>query len=296
MTAPYRGRFAPTPTGPLHFGSLVAAVASYLDARSQQGHWLVRIEDLDPLRESPEAADQILQSLEHHQLHWDETVRFQSQRHDAYEAMLDQLKTAGRTYPCTCSRKQLAAHGGLHPARCRSHPNWNVAPPYALRFAIADHPLDWQDRLQGPQHYSPQVEVDDFVLKRKEGFYAYQLAVVCDDIDQGITDVVRGSDLLDSTPLQLNLYEALAEAPPRYLHFPVILADNGQKLSKQNRAPAIDDSTPAQNLQRALAALQHAPPADLAGAPAGELLAWGAAHWNPQALPPTLSMPQQNPR
>lgn len=294
MTASYRGRFAPTPTGPLHFGSLVAAVASYLDARACSGRWLVRIEDLDPLRESPEAVDRILRSLENHQLHWDESVRFQSQRHDAYEAVLQQLKEDERIYPCACSRKELKAHGGRHPAHCRTRPNWQTAPPYALRFAVSGQAQDWFDRLQGPQHFEPRAEIDDFVLRRKEGFYAYQLAVVCDDIDQGITDVVRGSDLLDSTPLQLNLYEALGRPHPAYLHFPVILAANGQKLSKQNRAPAIDDTTPSTNLWRVLEALNHPPPEDLRGAPSGELLAWGVGHWNPERLPPTLGIPEQH--
>ncbi len=280
----YRGRFAPSPTGPLHFGSLVTALASYLEARSQGGQWLVRIEDLDPLREPPEATGQILFSLEAHGLFPDEPVRFQSRRHDAYQAAIDQLLDRGYAYRCQCSRKELQANQGRHPNHCRNRNGVADDRPYAIRFALNNEDCHWQDLLLGQQHQTVTAEVDDPVILRKEGFYAYQLAVVVDDIDQEITDVVRGSDLLEMTAQQQQIFRALDACIPRWLHIPVILNDQGQKLSKQTHAPAIDDGVPAQNLFRALLALGQNPPTALQNSSVESLLEWGQENWRRDAI------------
>lgn len=280
----YRGRFAPSPTGPLHFGSLVTALASYLEARSQNGQWLIRIEDLDPLREPPEATGQILTSLEAHGLFPCEPVRFQSQRHPAYQAAIETLLAGRRAYRCGCSRKELQDNNGRHPYHCRDRETAPADRPFAIRFALEDQVCDWQDALLGPQHQVVQAELDDPVILRKEGFFAYQLAVVVDDIDQGITDVVRGSDLLEMTAQQQQIYHALGKQPPRWLHIPVILNEQGQKLSKQTHAPALDDSRPSENLYRALQALGQQPPASLADASVDSLLDWGCSHWRRSAI------------
>lgn len=285
MTKPhqYRGRFAPSPTGPLHFGSLVTALASYLEAKSQHGQWFIRIEDLDPLREPPEATTEILNSLNAHRLFSDEPIRFQSHRHTAFEAAIEQLLSNGKAYRCTCSRKQLQANQGRHPQHCREGGIAMTGQPFAIRFALSDEHCHWQDLLLGPQLQIVQAEIDDPVLVRKEGFFAYQLAVVADDIDQGITDVVRGSDLLDMTAQQLQIYRALGAPPPRWLHIPVIVNEQGQKLSKQNHAPALENCNPVSNLFAALSALNQQPPQSLLKGSIDNLLEWGIAHWKRQA-------------
>ncbi|MBJ6135901.1 tRNA glutamyl-Q(34) synthetase GluQRS [Marinobacter litoralis] len=283
----YRGRFAPSPTGPLHFGSLVTAVATWLEARAAGGDWLVRIEDLDPLREPPEASHQILHSLDAHGLHPDEPVRFQSQRQAAYQKAIINLLESGKAYRCSCSRKQLQAHGGRHPAKCRERDSLSDQAPQAIRFALTDEHSHWQDLLLGPQQQTVRAELDDPVLQRKEGFYAYQLAVAVDDIDQGISHVVRGSDLLDMTAQQQQIFRALGSSPPQWLHIPVILNEQGQKLSKQNHAPALDDTKPAMNLVHALAALGQQPPSELAWASVADVLSWARAHWRRAAIPLT---------
>lgn len=280
----YRGRFAPSPTGPLHFGSLVTALASYLEARARGGTWLVRIEDLDPLRESPAATKQILASLTAHGLESDEPVRFQSQCHDRYLQIIDRLIQQGRAYRCTCSRKQLQASQGRHLNKCRET-SVNISDrPYAVRFALEDENSVWQDQLLGEQHQQVHGETDDPVIRRKEGFYAYQLAVVADDIDQQITHVVRGSDLLDMTAQQCQIYQALDTEAPTWLHIPVILNGQGQKLSKQNHAPALDDLKPAENLLSALEALAQ----DVSGLTAGDSVAdtlqTATARWQPSRI------------
>ncbi|MBW4935583.1 tRNA glutamyl-Q(34) synthetase GluQRS [Marinobacter sp. F4206] len=285
MTTPrYRGRFAPSPTGPLHFGSLVAALASYLEARQHQGQWFIRLEDLDPLREPPEATGQILRSLDSHGLLPDEPVRFQSRRHPAYQAAIEHLIANGDAYRCVCSRKELKLHGGRHPNHCR---DGRITPgdrPFAIRFALKDEQSHWQDQLLGRQVQTVTAEVDDPVILRKEGFYAYQLAVVVDDIDQGITDVVRGSDLLDMTAQQQQIYRALGAEPPGWLHIPVILNEQGQKLSKQTHAPPLNDDQPEENLIQALIALGQEPPETLAGGGVESILDWGVRHWRRAAI------------
>ncbi|MFL1483029.1 tRNA glutamyl-Q(34) synthetase GluQRS [Marinobacter sp. LN3S78] len=286
MTTPaYRGRFAPSPTGPLHFGSLVTALASYLEARTRNGEWLVRIEDLDPLRESPEATEQILHSLAAHGLHWDGDVRYQSSRLETYRQLADRLVDRGRAYYCGCSRKELKANDGRHPYHCRKGGNTPGERPLAIRFALDDEHAHWHDRILGGQHQSVRAEVDDPVIIRKERFVAYQLAVVVDDIDQGVTDVVRGSDLLETTAQQRQIFRALAGTLPGWAHIPVVLNQQGQKLSKQNHAPAVDDSQPARNLWHALASLGQRPPRALASDTPSQVLAWATEHWALDAIP-----------
>ncbi|MBB3191816.1 tRNA glutamyl-Q(34) synthetase GluQRS [Halomonas cerina] len=278
---PYRGRFAPTPSGPLHFGSLVAALASFLDARRADGTWLLRIEDIDPPRCPPGAADTIRRQLEAFGLHWDGPVSWQHERDAAYAAALTRLKALGLAYPCSCSRKQWRAHS-VYPGWCREavrEPGKRVA--WRLRSDLGLRPVTWQDRGFGRQAFEP-VDLGDVVLARKDGLWAYQLAVVVDDADQGITDVVRGADLLDNTPWQRQLQHALGLPTPRYRHLPLVMGPDGQKLSKQNRAPALpeEDRTVRPLLHRALTTLALAPPDALAKAPVAEQLAWGIAHWD----------------
>lgn len=249
----YRGRFAPSPTGPLHFGSLFAAVVSNLDALAHQGEWFVRIEDLDPPREQVGAIEKILHTLETHKLYSDLPIRYQSTQHLRYEALLKQLAESKLIYPCACSRRELQEFGGHSPQCLKIQADIDAGQtfefeqkePCALRFKSNNKCYEWIDRFQGPQSSTLN---EDFVLKRKDGLYAYQLAVVADDIDQGVSHVVRGIDLIDSTPMQLALYDALDHTPPVYAHFPVISNVQGQKLSKQNRSRAIDDSAVANNL------------------------------------------------
>ncbi|PMR81157.1 tRNA glutamyl-Q(34) synthetase GluQRS [Halomonas urumqiensis] len=283
----YRGRFAPTPSGPLHFGSLVAALASYLDARSARGEWLLRIEDIDPPRCPPGAADTILAQLEAFGLHWNGEVRWQHRRDAAYGEALEQLAGQGLAYPCSCSRKQWREHA-IYPGWCRNgvrEPGKPVA--WRLRSDLGLRPVAWRDRLFGQQRFDP-AELGDVVLKRKDGLWAYQLAVVVDDADQQITDVVRGFDLLDNTPWQRQLQHALALPVPRYLHLPLIMGEDGQKLSKQNLAPAlpVEDDEVRPLLHHALTALDQAPPQALADAPVSEQLDWAIAAWRADSLRP----------
>ncbi|WP_404367857.1 tRNA glutamyl-Q(34) synthetase GluQRS [Marinobacter sp.] len=293
MTATaYRGRFAPSPTGPLHFGSLVAALASYLEARFRDGSWLVRVEDLDPLREPAGAAETILQSLTAHGLESDEPVRYQSHRGDAYAAATETLIAAHRAYPCTCSRKLLKMNHGRHPGGCRQGRLIDPeSKPHTIRFALEDENAIWQDQHLGLQHQRVHGEIDDPVIRRREGFYAYQLAVVVDDIDQGITNVVRGSDLLPMTAQQQQVFRALGQEPPGWLHIPVIVNASGQKLSKQSHAPALDDSLTGINLWRALAALGQQPPEKLVTAQASTIRDWGIEHYRPDRLPRASQTP-----
>lgn len=289
MAPHYTGRFAPSPTGPLHLGSLLTAVASYLDCRAVGGRWLLRIEDLDPPRELAGAAEQILHSLQRHGLAWDGPVLWQHQRHDPYERALTELRASGRVFPCHCSRSELAGTGGLHPGRCSKPPSSPHA-PYALRFVVDAVDVGFEDRLQGPQSQNLAREAGNFVVKRKDGLYAYQLAVVVDDAYQGVTDIVRGCDLLDSTPRQLALQQALQLPAPRYLHVPVLVGPDGRKLSKQNLAPALDSESACANLRRVLQLLGQPTPPETADTPQ-LILAAATATWSPQRLPATTQLP-----
>jgi glutamyl-Q tRNA(Asp) synthetase len=260
---PYIGRFAPSPTGPLHFGSLVCALASYLDARHHGGKWLLRIEDIDPPREQSGAADAIKRTLEAHGLCWDGEVRYQSQRSEAYWECINELKKLDLVYPCNCTRARLASLKGPYDGHCRRHPP-AAGEACALRLKVSDLPpafrqldtqISFHDRVRGIQSENLETVSGDFVIHRKDGFFAYQLAVVVDDIDQGITDIVRGDDLLDTTARQIFLYYILGKKPPSFAHIPVIRDEHGNKLSKQNHASAVDNANYQNNLHDALRAL-----------------------------------------
>lgn len=301
---PYRGRFAPSPTGPLHFGSLVAALGSWLEARKQDGEWLVRLEDIDWPRRVPGASDAILATLEACGLEWDGEVLYQSRRTDIYAAALHQLQTTGRLFPCGCSRKEVAdsalpppptsagiGSGELiYPGTCRH----GLAPgrmPRAWRVNVTGTTLAFDDAIQGHIGQDLEHEVGDFVVKRADGLFAYQLAVVVDDAEQNITDVVRGADLLDSTPRQIFLQQLLGLPQPHYAHLPVAVNADGEKLSKQTFAPAIGNRRVPAALYAALQFLGQSPPAELASEQARDILAWARTHWNLAAVPRARALP-----
>jgi glutamyl-Q tRNA(Asp) synthetase len=279
----YIGRFAPTPSGYLHFGSLVAALASYLDARAAGGRWLLRMEDLDPPREIAGAQATILATLEAYGFEWDGAVVRQSERHAAYEQLIERLLAQGLAYACTCSRKQLEGHGSVYPGFCRDA--GRDTEDAAIRLRVPHLEYGFVDRVQGEFRQHLGYEVGDFVIRRRDGLYAYQLAVVLDDAWQGVTDIVRGADLLDSTPRQLYLQELLGFSQPRYLHVPLIIQPDGHKLGKAYRSAPLpaDQATPL--LLRALRALGQQPPAELASATPGELMAWGVQNWDAARIP-----------
>lgn len=289
MTAStYIGRFAPTPSGHLHFGSLVAALASYLDARAHQGRWLMRMEDLDPPREEPGAQAAILHALESYGFEWDGELVRQSERHDAYAKVLNDMFNHGLAYACTCSRKQLEPYNGVYPGLCRNagHDKQDAA----IRLRVPELEYHFTDRVQGEFRQHLGRDAGDFIIRRRDGLYAYQLAVVLDDAWQGITDIVRGADLLDSTPRQLYLQELLGLRQPRYLHVPLIVQPDGNKLGKSYRSAPLttDQATPL--LLRALRALGQQPDAQLLYASPRELLDWGIAHWDATRIPRTLTL------
>ncbi|QFT23673.1 Glutamyl-Q tRNA(Asp) synthetase [Pseudomonas sp. THAF187a] len=283
MNSSYVGRFAPTPSGYLHFGSLVAALASYLDARAVGGRWLLRMEDLDPPREVPGAQDAILRTLETYGFEWDGELERQSERHAQYAAVTERLLSQGLAYACVCSRKQLEGYAGIYPGFCRNacHAEQNAA----IRIRVPELDYHFTDRVQGEFHQHLGREVGDFVIRRRDGLFAYQLAVVLDDAWQGITDVVRGADLLDSTPRQLYLQELLGLPQPRYLHVPLIIQPDGHKLGKSYRSPPLPADQAGPLLLRALRALGQPAPADLRDAAPRQLLEWGIAHWDATRIP-----------
>jgi len=259
-----RGRFAPSPTGPLHFGSLVAAVGSFADARAAGGSWLVRIDDLDKAREVPGAADDILRTLERFGLLWDETVVYQSQRTDAYAQALKHLSEQGLTFPCACSRTEIAslgrhgAEGPIYPGTCRSGLPAQRQ-PRSQRLRVDDTRIAFVDRVHGKIQQQLASEVGDFVLRRADGIHAYQLAVVVDDAAAGIDSVVRGADLLMSTPRQIHMQRLLGLPQPNYAHLPVAVDDDGRKLSKTTSSAPVDPDQPLPALQRAWRFLGQAP-------------------------------------
>jgi glutamyl-Q tRNA(Asp) synthetase len=291
-TPGYRGRFAPTPSGPLHFGSLVAALGSLLTARAQGGEWLVRMEDLDPPREAPGAADDILRTLEAFGLTWDGEVVYQSRRLEAYREAVERLRHEGHAYPCGCSRRDLVRLPDgrrIYPGTCRSGLGGKA--PRALRVRCEGATVAFVDGLQGPVEQDLEREFGDFPVVRADGYYAYHLGVVVDDAAQGITEVVRGADLLTATPSQIHLQRLLGLPTPAYHHLPVAVDGAGLKLSKQTLAAPVDRREPVLTLVHTLAFLGQAPPADLADADLDGVWAWALSHFDPSRVPAVRQRP-----
>lgn len=289
-SAAYRGRFAPSPTGDLHMGSLVAAVASCLEARTRDGEWLLRIEDLDPPREVAGSADRILFALEQFGFRWDGAVLYQSTRSDAYADAIRRLRDAGAAFPCACSRveiaesaKHIGPEGPVYPGTCRDGLA-NNREERAIRLRVIDTEICFEDRLQGRVCQNVGRDIGDFVIRRADGYFAYQLAVVIDDAWQGVTDVVRGADLLLSTPRQIRLQQQLDLPTPGYLHIPLLLDEAGRKLSKQARSLPVDPARPVPALFDALCLLQQSPPRALARAGVNEVWDWAINHWNVERI------------
>ena len=281
----YIGRFAPSPSGPLHFGSLVAALASFLDARSQNGQWLIRIEDLDPPRESPSAPETILKQLKDFELAWDGSVLFQSTRLDAYAAALARLKDRKLTFQCRCSRNKTPS---IYPGTCRdaAHAETSAGLPTSTRLRVEACEVSFEDRILGTKTWNLQHQIGDFIIRRKDNLFAYQLAVVVDDAYQNITHIVRGSDLLDSTPRQIFLNQCLDLPQPVYAHLPVILGKDGFKLSKQAMARPISNEDPIRLLKLALKALGQKV---IDSVDYSEVLALSILNWDIGQVPKNLS-------
>jgi len=284
--APYVGRFAPSPTGPLHFGSLVAAVASYLQAKTSEGQWLLRIEDIDPPREQPGADQVIIKALEAYGFEWDGPVTYQSRFTERHLALLQRLLDSGNAYPCSCSRRDLAGVprgplGAIYPGWCR---NGAKSTDAAIRVLTNDEPVEFVDGLQGGQSMQLESESGDFIIMRRDGLVAYHLAVVADDHEQGITEVVRGIDLLDSTPRHIHLQRLLGFNNPDYMHLPVAVNADGQKLSKLTGASGISLSGVRTLLVKALDALGQQPDKTLADSSLDSIWDWAARNWQPAVL------------
>ncbi|KEY60736.1 tRNA glutamyl-Q(34) synthetase GluQRS [Serratia sp. DD3] len=279
----YVGRFAPSPSGDLHFGSLIAALGSYLQARAQHGQWLVRIEDIDPPREVAGAADRILTTLEHYGLHWDGQVLYQSQRLDAYRATLDCLQQQGASYYCTCTRQRIQQLGGLYDGHCRQ---LRLGPQgAAIRLRQSNPIYTFNDRLQGELQADPALAEEDFIIRRRDDLFAYNLAVVIDDHFQGVTEIVRGADLIAPTVRQIALYQQLQAPVPHYIHLPLALGHHGIKLSKQNQAPALPSGDPRPTLIKALKFLQQPQPESWQDLSLSLLLNWAVQHWCLENVP-----------
>jgi glutamyl-Q tRNA(Asp) synthetase len=292
-----RGRFAPSPSGPLHFGSLIAALGSYLNAKSRGGQWLVRMEDIDMPRMQPDADTQILQALEAAALEWDGAVVYQSQRHASYEQAQQLLQDAALLYACDCNRARLQQLGGVYDGYCAKRQlAWPNPQPVALRLNTGHAALAcdafFQDGVFGHVPIPPDIQHDHYSIRRRDGLFSYQLVVVVDDLLQGITEVVRGADLIEMTTRQQALWRWLAAplaqtrlAPPHYAHLPLAVASAGFKLSKQNHAAALSPQQLPLLFSRALGVLGHMPPADLVGAPCWQQRDWALQHWQLSKVP-----------
>ncbi|MEG5845624.1 tRNA glutamyl-Q(34) synthetase GluQRS [Enterobacter hormaechei] len=279
----YIGRFAPSPSGELHFGSLIAALGSYLQARARQGQWLVRIEDIDPPREVPGAAETILRQLEHYGLHWDGDVPWQSQRHDAYRERLAWLAEQGLSYNCTCTRARIQSVGGVYDGHCRTRHN---GPENAAVRLIQRSPVtQFTDVLSGTIQADERLAREDFIIHRRDGLFAYNLAVVVDDHFQGVTEIVRGADLVEPTVRQISLYQQFGWTVPDYIHLPLAVNDQGNKLSKQNHAPALPDGDPRPVLIDALRFLNQNVTQEWQDLSLDELLKTAIADWALIAVP-----------
>lgn len=286
----YRGRFAPSPTGPLHFGSLVAAVGSYLEARSRHGEWFVRIENLDPLREVPGVSGEILSILDAMGMEWDGDVVYQNKRHKLYKAALATLERQHLIYTCTCSRKEIAdstimgIDGPVYPGTCRGR-SLHKGRLGAKRLRTDNKPIEFNDALQGRVRQRLESAIGDFVLQRADGVFAYQLAVVVDDAEQGVTHVVRGEDLLSSTPRQIYLQQLLGYPIPSYLHIPVAVDAQGTKLSKQTCAARLNAYDPVRQLMKAIRFLGQRPPAELINEDIASFWKWATENWKQEMIP-----------
>lgn len=284
----YIGRFAPSPSGELHFGSLIAALGSYLQARARQGTWRVRIEDIDPPREVPGAADTILRQLDHYGLHWDGEVLWQSQRHAAYREALDSLRQRGLSYYCTCTRARIQSIGGIYDGHCRLR--GNGPENAALRLWQHQPVLHFHDRLRGDLYADETLAREDFIIHRRDGLFAYNLAVVVDDHFQGVTEIVRGADLIAPTVRQISLYQQLGWQPPGYIHLPLALNSDGNKLSKQNHAPPLPEGDPRPVLIRALQFLNQDVTSNWQDLPTAALLARAVENWDLSRVPETAQI------
>lgn len=285
----YIGRFAPSPSGPLHFGSLVAAFGSYFQAKSQHGQWLVRIEDLDPPREMPGAASLILSTLESYGLHWDQPVIYQSQRHDLYQDQIQTWLQSGHAYYCQCTRKQIKQSGGFYLGTCRDK-GINNPENCSIRLKVDEVIEQFHDDKHGTITIPKQLAQEDFIIKRRDKLFAYNLAVVLDDIAQGVTQVVRGADLIEPTGRQINLYRYLQHPEVSYIHLPLAVDAQGNKLSKQNHAPAVDVKNPKQTLMLVMHFLGFTLPLDFESANIEQMLHWGCQNWTLTQLPDALSL------
>jgi glutamyl-Q tRNA(Asp) synthetase len=284
MTATYTGRFAPTPSGPLHFGSIIAALAGFLDARRHGGRWMLRIDDLDLPRVRPGATDAILHTLESLGLHWDGEVLYQSRRGEAYRAGLRVLEEKNKLYRCYCPRR--VTRGGPYPGTCRLRKDSPVSRRYALRVITGEDEVGFRDGIQGPFSLSLQDESGDFIIRRADGLFAYHLANVVDDAWQGITHVVRGADLLAAAPAQIYLQDLLGLPCLRYFHVPVALGRDGSKISKSADAGhALQHGSPVQVLLHALRFLGQEPEPALEEARLDEVLDWAVRHWRLDVVP-----------
>lgn len=286
----YRGRFAPSPTGPMHLGTLIAALASYLQARKQQGEWLLRIEDVDTTRSVKGAADSMLRTLDRFGFEWQGEVVYQSKRNDYYAAALEALMSDNLVYPCTCSRKKLAQGTiqgiphTIYPGTCR-HRKLPLQEQHALRLKVDASIIAFDDRVMGRFQQQLDSECGDFVIRRRDGLFAYQLAVVADDALQGITEVVRGADLLDSTPRQIYLQQQLGYDQPAYLHLPLVVDEHDMKLGKSTGGAALDDSHPEPSLVTALKHLGLQAPADLSRSDNRTFWQWAIENWDISSIP-----------
>lgn len=280
---PYRGRFAPSPSGLLHFGSLISALASYLDAKHNQGEWLVRMEDIDPPREMVGANKAILETLYDFGLHWDGDVMYQSDRSLEYRQLINDLMTEKKAYTCQCTRAKIKASGGIYLGTCR---DLQLPTEHnAIRVINTEKTSLFTDKIQGKVQCNLAQSAEDFVILRRDGLFAYQLAVVVDDIAQGITHVVRGCDLLEPTIRQISFIRQLGYTAPQYAHIPLAVTDQGYKLSKQNKAPAIDRSSPQPALIKALAFLGQQPPPYLLKSSVANIISWAIEHWQQKQVP-----------
>ena len=291
----YIGRFAPSPTGPLHFGSLVCALASFLDARFHAGRWLVRIEDIDPPREVSGATTTILQQLSDHGLEWDGELLYQSTRTESYRKAITELQSAGAAYYCDCPRQRISSLGGIYDGHCRNRQlGDNNA---AIRLQLPpDSTASFDDLVQGNFSQNLSAEVGDFVIRRRDGLFSYQLAVTVDDQFQGITHIIRGADLIGSTPRQIHLQQRLgfftgSHSPIIYGHLPVAINGDGQKLSKQSYAAALIAGEESLNLWHALQWLGQPPPVELKNSPVAEILHWAIDNWKLDSVAKQISVP-----